>query len=80
MTIMLRNIAARFKYLEVRCSSCDRQGRYNVAGLIRKHGLDKELPTLAAELALGCDKLSPDSFAKCSVYFPDLASNPNMAR
>lgn len=75
MSLELRHIAAKLHKLEVRCSSCDRIGSYRVAGLIRKHGLGKELPELAAELAIDCDKLPINSFAKCSVYFPELASS-----
>ena len=38
-------------HLEVRCTRCPRHGRYRVAHLLAKHGVDIGLPALASLLA-----------------------------
>ena len=43
-------------HLEVRCTRCPRRGRYRVAHLLAKHGVDIELPALASILAADCEQ------------------------
>lgn len=71
MSITLADIASNHKYLHVACGNCGRRGRYLVAGLISKHGLDQSLPDLALKLSSDCE-IDPKSFKRCSVYFPKL--------
>lgn len=58
--------------LNVACTRCTRQGRYQVAHLIQTYGKEKALPELASDLRGNCPKKDTFVADRCDVYFPGL--------
>ncbi len=71
-SVSLADIVARIDRLEIRCTRCDRAGRYRVARLIEQHGKAMLLPDLRMELAKDCDHAGGHDFDRCDVFFPQL--------
>ena len=62
-----------FSTLQVGCTECDRQGRYQVARLIERHGPAQGLPDLAAKLSADCPRrLAGLAYDRCQICFPNL--------
>jgi hypothetical protein len=55
----------------VTCDKCGRTGRYDLASLIVRHGIDKGLPDLLAELSRDCPQRAGQGLERCgAVYRP----------
>lgn len=70
----LRDVAADFPMLEVRCLRCDRFGRLKTARLLAEYGEDVALPNLGGEIAEagGCPNAQNRCHDHCQVRFPQL--------
>ena len=68
----LAEIAARLPMLEVRCTKCDRCGRYRITALIERYGADFAGPDLREKLSAGCEKHAAAEYERCDLYFPDM--------
>ena len=55
-SLSLAEIAERLPTLEVRCTKCDRRGRYRMATLIERYGADFAGPDLRDKLSVDCEK------------------------
>ena len=51
--VTLRHIHGTRAMLDVRCDRCGRAGRYRVARLVERHGIDAGLPAIASALEEG---------------------------
>ncbi len=71
-SLSLAQIAARLPTLEVRCSKCDRRGRYRIATLIERYGADFAGPDLRDRLSADCAKHGAAEYERCDLYFPDM--------
>lgn len=64
---------AGIESLRVECLCCPRKGRYNVAGLIARHGPQAQLERLKNAFAASCPGIRAASiYARCGVYYPEL--------
>lgn len=62
--------------VELRCTKCERHGRYSKASLIAEHGGEIGLPDLRAKLAADCPKMQTRVGGNpCSSYYPALSGN-----
>ena len=52
--VTLRQIHGTRDMLDVRCDRCGRSGRYRVATLVERYGIDAGLPAIASALEEGC--------------------------
>ena len=68
--VTLRQIVGTRDALGVKCDRCGRSGRYRVAALVERYGLDMGLPEIAAALAEGCPRKGEPG--GCFVIFPEL--------
>ncbi len=68
--VTLRQIHGTREMLDVRCDRCGRSGRYRVATLVERYGLDTGLPEIAAALEEGCPRTGEPG--GCFVIFPEL--------
>ncbi len=68
--VTLRQIHGTREMLDVRCDRCGRAGRYRVATLVERYGLDSGLPAIASALEEGCPRKG--EHGGCFVIFPEL--------
>ena len=68
----LAEISERLTVLEVRCTKCDRRGRYKMATLIERYGADFAGPDLRDRLSADCEKHGAAEYERCDLYFPDM--------
>ncbi len=54
--VTLRHIHGTREMLDVRCDRCGRSGRYRVATLVERYGIDAGLPAIASALEEGCPR------------------------
>ena len=71
-SLSLAEIAERLTVLEVRCTKCDRRGRYRIATLIERYGADFAGPDLRDKLSEGCERHGAAEYERCDIYFPDM--------
>ncbi len=55
-SLSLAQIANLLTVLQVRCTKCDRRGRYRMATLIERYGADFAGPDLRDKLSVNCEK------------------------
>ena len=73
MRATLGEIADLLDRLEVRCTRCDRHGRYRIDRLITQHGADFSLLEFRRQLAATCDRAeAPIERDRCDILFPEL--------
>ncbi len=68
----LAEIAVRLPMLEVRCTKCDRRGRYRTASLVERYGADFAGPDLRQKLSTDCEKHAAAEDERCDLYVPDM--------
>ncbi len=68
----LAEIALRLPMLAVRCTKCDRRGRYRMASLVERYGADFAGPNLREKLSADCEKHAAAEFERCDLFFPDM--------
>ena len=71
-SLSLAQIADRLTVLEVRCTKCDRRGRYRITTLIERYGADFAGPDLRGKLSEGCERHGAAEYERCDLYFPDM--------
>ena len=71
-SLSLAQIAERLTVLEVRCTKCDRHGRYRTATLIERYGADFAGPDLREKLSADCERHAAAEYERCDLYFPDM--------
>ncbi len=74
--LTLGDVAARTPVLNVACTRCDRQGRYQTAALVDKHGADFPVPAWLREVSAGCPRRvdpHPSIYELCGAHCPGLA-------
>jgi hypothetical protein len=58
--------------LRMACDKCGRIGKYDLASLVVRHGIDKGLPDLLAELSADCPQRDGQGLERCgAVYRPE---------
>jgi hypothetical protein len=73
--ILLGQIAARLRMLELACNRCDRRGRLSTARLVAEYGADMPGPDLLRILSADCPSRDTDSvYDRCGVHMPELPS------
>ncbi len=66
-------MAERTAALEVACRRCGRQGRYDVARLVERHGAGMPMPELRGVLAGDCPRRAARNvYDLCDVHFRQL--------
>jgi hypothetical protein len=58
-----------FTRLHLGCVKCARIGRFGLAGLVVRHGINKRLPDLLAELSAYCPQRANISLERCGAAF-----------
>ena len=71
-SLTLAQIADLLDVVEVRCTKCDRRGRYRIATLIERYGADFRGPDLRDRLSADCEKHGAAEYERCDLYFPDM--------
>ncbi len=71
-SLSLAQIADLLTVVEVRCTKCDRRGRYRIATLIERYGADFAGPDLRDKLSADCEKHRAAEYERCDLYFPDM--------
>ncbi len=71
-SVTLGHIADRLPVLEVRCTKCDRHGRYRTATLAERYGRHMAMPDLRVKLSADCDKHDAAEYERCDVFCPVL--------
>ena len=71
-SLTLARIAELLPVIEVRCSKCDRRGRYRMSTLIEQYGADFAGPDLRDKLSADCAKHDAAEYERCDLYFPDM--------
>ncbi len=71
-SLTLAQIAARQPVLEVRCTKCDRRGRYRTETLVERYGADFAGPDLRDRLSADCEKHDAAEYERCDLYFPGM--------
>jgi len=75
--LVFGDIEGKLDVLRVECTRCERKGRYNVAGLIKKHGRDGHMMKWREQLNGDCPKRdSPQLHDRCDLICPDLPKVP----
>ncbi len=69
--VTLRNLA--LPMVSVRCVRCDRAGRYRVATLAERFGLDARMPDVASALEEDCPRKG--EHGGCFVVFEELSGD-----
>ncbi len=64
--------AARQPVLEVRCTKCDRRGRYRTATVVERYGAGFAGPDLRDRLSADCEKHDVAEYERCDLYFPGM--------
>ncbi len=62
-SLSLAEISERLTVLEVRCTKCDRRGRYKMATLIERYGADFAGPDLRDKLSAYCPGMPPPNMS-----------------
>ena len=70
----LGEVASRLSVLEVRCSKCDRHGRYQMVTLVERYGRHLAMPDLRIKLSADCPNHDAAEYSRCDVFFPDLGN------
>ena len=71
-SLSLAQIAELMTIVNVRCTKCDRRGRYQITTLIKRYGADFAGPDLREKLSEGCEKHRAAEYERCDFYFPDM--------
>ena len=71
-SLSLAQIADLLDMVEVRCTKCDRRGRYRITTLIERYGADFAGPDLRDKLSTDCEKHAAAEYERCDLYFPDM--------
>ncbi len=71
-SLSLAQIADLLDVVEVRCTKCDRRGRYRIATLIERYGADFAGPDLRKKLSADCEKHAAAEYERCDIYFPGM--------
>ncbi len=71
-SLTLAQIADLLDMVKVRCSKCDRRGRYRTASLVERYGTDFAGPDLRDKLSVDCEKHSAGEYDRCDLYFPEM--------
>ncbi len=71
-SLTLSQIADRLPTLDVRCTKCDRRGRYRITTLIERYGADFAGPDLRDKLSVDCERHDAAEYERCDLYFPDM--------
>ena len=66
--------------LEIRCTRCERAGRYRVGKLIEEHGPDARLPDLRHRLAADCPQVTAREQERFDLVFPGLIGRQRVGR
>jgi hypothetical protein len=71
--LVFGDIEGKLNVLRVECGRCGRKGRYNVRGLIEKHGRDANMMKWKEQLNGDCPKRdAPQMHDRCDLVCPDL--------
>ena len=71
-SLNLAQIADCMATLAVRCTKCDRRGRYRITTLIERYGPDFAGPDLREKLSVDCEKHDAAEYERCDLYFPGM--------
>ncbi len=71
-SLTLAQIAERLTTIEVRCTKCDRRGRYRTAALVERYGAHFAGPDLRDRLSASCERHAAAEYERCDLYFPDM--------
>ena len=71
-SLSLAQIAELMTVVNVRCTKCDRRGRYRITTLIKRYGADFAGPDLREKLSEGCERHGAAEYERCDLYFPDM--------
>lgn len=56
--------------VELRCSKCDRAGRYRVETLIERFGVDHPIPSLLSDISYDCPRrITGFASDRCGIFF-----------
>ena len=70
LTTTLRQV--RVPVIEVECRTCGRQGKFDRASLVKKHGANITFGRLRRMASIGCDRLVSEDGDRCGTLFPCL--------
>jgi hypothetical protein len=71
--LIFRDVLGRVDYLEVICEKCGRKGRYSVARLVERYGVDSKLFDWTDEITADCPrKIARDLNDQCGCRCPTL--------
>jgi hypothetical protein len=69
--------AAGHQTLILACRHCERRGRYQIAGLIERYGVEMGLPQLMTVLSADCPlQKSVGIYDRCGIHLPDGVGRP----
>ena len=71
-SLSLAQIAELMTIINVRCTKCDRRGRYRITTLIERYGADFAGPDLREKLSADCEKHDAPEYERCDLFFPDM--------
>jgi hypothetical protein len=72
--IIFRDLVGKLGVLNVECDKCGRRGRYMLARLIARYGLDAKLFERSDEITADCPrKHSSNLYDQCGARCPDLS-------
>ncbi len=67
------DLSSRIRVLDIRFSRCQRHGRMRLKTLIGQYGGGFGVQELRAKLSADCEHADGPLYARCDVYFPQLA-------
>lgn len=70
--VLLGDIVGTLGVLRIECDICARAGRYLVANLVHKHGINATLSAVLADISANCPKRQSIATDECQAYIPDL--------
>jgi hypothetical protein len=71
--VLLGQVAARLRVLEVACNRCDCRGRLHTTRLLAEHGPGLPMPALRRIIAADCPRMIAGQLHDvCGVHFPGL--------
>ena len=71
--IIFRDLVGKLGVLNVKCDKCGRRGRYMLARLIARYGIDAKLFDWSDEITADCPRKQAKNFNdQCSARCPDL--------
>jgi hypothetical protein len=71
--LSLGEIASRIEILEIRCSRCDRAGRYSTTRLVEQYGADADSAAWVRGLVADCPRNNGSWYERCDPHSPALA-------